>query len=153
TIATVLVAYAVLSPLEQSTFAGAASAASLYVSNVWFARTGVDYLAAPPDTNPLLHFWSLSVEEQFYLVWPCALLILWRLRRPVAGTAVAVAISFALTIHLMKSGSPWAFFGAHARAWEFGVGSLAALTPFKVASAVRRPVAWSGMLAIVAAML
>ena len=55
--------------------AGDGAAAALYVSNIRFAAQATDYLQAELDPSPLLHFWSLGVEEQFYLVWPALLLL------------------------------------------------------------------------------
>jgi peptidoglycan/LPS O-acetylase OafA/YrhL len=65
----------VLPPLRVPDVAADGAAAALYVSNIRFAAQATDYLQAELDPSPLLHFWSLGVEEQFYLFWPALLLL------------------------------------------------------------------------------
>ena len=138
---TMVAAALLLSPLEQLNLSGAALATALYVSNLYFLREATDYLAAPPEGNPFLHTWSLSVEEQFYLVWPTVFLLIAsmlrdRRRWPIAVVLVAAA-SFALGVWLTATAQPWAFFGSPARVWEFAAGALAAMVPAAVLG--RRP--------------
>jgi peptidoglycan/LPS O-acetylase OafA/YrhL len=64
-----------LSPPEQIPVAKAGVATSLYVSNFWFLQQTFDYFAPESALNPLLHTWSLSVEEQFYVIWPTVLML------------------------------------------------------------------------------
>ena len=151
---TVLIARLLLSPLEQSTFAATAVAAGMYVSNVWFALRATDYLAAPSESNPLLHMWSLSVEEQFYLVWPFVLLLAWRASRlagAIAATLGIVLLSAGLMLALNNTQHAWTFFGPHTRAWEFGVGALAALVPWRIPTRLAGPAAWAGLAAALTA--
>lgn len=127
---TVFVGRRLLSPLEQTSFAASAVATSLYASNIWFARTATDYLGDAAETNPLLHTWSLAVEEQFYLLWPAMLMVAFHLgRRPMRSLTLAVwlvtVISLCASVWLTYVAQPWAFFGSPTRAWEFGVGALA----------------------------
>jgi peptidoglycan/LPS O-acetylase OafA/YrhL len=63
-----------LSPLEQLPTAKAGAASSVYLSNFWFMRQTFDYFSPESALNPFLHTWSLSVEEQFYFLWPTLLL-------------------------------------------------------------------------------
>lgn len=110
---------------------GAATAASgLFLTNILFAQTQ-GYFAPGAQQNPLLHLWSLAVEEQFYLVWPAliALLSLKGLKTIRAVLASALLIgSLALAQALVGEGqSLWAFFGLPMRAWEFLAGGVLAL--------------------------
>ena len=111
-------------------FAPAAAAAPLSLANVlFFLRQGYFDIAA--DQKPLLHTWTLSVEEQFYLVAPLALLVIFRFGRQRFGMAAAlVALGLALVSFIgaiaetSTTGRNAAFYLAHWRAWEFVVGGL-----------------------------
>ena len=72
---TVVASLLVLPPLRIPDIAADATASALYVANIRFAVDAVDYLRAGLAPSPLLHFWTLGVEEQFYLVWPALLLV------------------------------------------------------------------------------
>ncbi|TCL84412.1 MULTISPECIES: acyltransferase family protein [unclassified Rathayibacter] len=130
-----------------------AAASALYVPNVLFAYVGTDYLAETAP-SPFQHFWSLGVEEQFYLFWPLVLWLVYRLTRGVGRRfslviGALVALSFALGLVLTTISQPWAFFSLPTRAWELGVGGLVALavsrsfTPFS--SAVNAVLGWLGL--------
>ena len=69
-----------LSPLRAHTVVQDGKSAALYVSNYRFAAQRTDYLSSPAP-SPLQHYWSFSVEEQFYALWPLVLLGLWQLSR------------------------------------------------------------------------
>ena len=126
-----------LPPLRVPDVAGDAAAASLYVSNLRFAVQATDYLASDLAPSPLLHFWSLGVEEQFYLFWPALLLAVAMLgvrfrggsldRRLGLAVVVVTGISFLVSLFLTSVAEPWAFFSLPARAWELGLGALLAL--------------------------
>ncbi len=60
----------ILSPYEQRSFSTSATSSAAYISNLYFAKWSTDYLNNGREGNPFLHTWSLSVEEQFYLLWP-----------------------------------------------------------------------------------
>lgn len=133
-----------------------AVATAFYVPNILFAAEGTNYLA---EQTPSLfqHYWSLGVEEQFYLIWP-ALLALGFLfvRRPRAlfGLVVAVVvISFAACVVLTFRSQPWAFFLLPTRAWELGVGGLAAFIltfrPRVVTGTLAAVLGWAGIAGIV----
>ncbi|GAA2623226.1 acyltransferase family protein [Paractinoplanes durhamensis] len=149
-----LVAARLLLPLTRlGEFAKDALAATGYVANLRFAEAGTDYLRADQSPSPFQHFWSLAVEEQFYLVWPLLILAsayLWKRRRPLAAVlAVLVVASFALSVTETVRSAPWAYFGPHTRAWELGAGALLALAAGRIRkSAV---LGWAGLAAIVAA--
>jgi len=169
----IMVSAAVLLPPLQSRnviIDGIASA--LYVSNYWFARQGVDYLAALGAPSPFQHYWSLGVEEQFYLVWPAliiatAWLIRWSRRgsggdrqsgssaRPylIVLTVVTVA-SFGLSVVLTNLIPPVAFFSLPTRAWQLAAGGLVALTAVgwsRLSPRAAAVIGWAGLGAIVLA--
>jgi peptidoglycan/LPS O-acetylase OafA/YrhL len=153
-----------------------AAAAALNVVNLRLAQEGTDYLNADADPSPLQHFWSLAVEEQFYIVWPLLLLGIalaarrvWggayarkghlRRRRTAAIAAVLLVIalgSFFLSATRTEADPVWSYFGTHTRAWELAVGALIAVGASRF-QRVPRPVAavasWAGLAAIVAAVL
>src|SRR4051794_7776384 len=129
-----------LPPLRARTVLGDGVASALYVANYRFAVQGTDYLAADTPPSPFQHYWSLGVEEQFYLVWPALLIAAaWlgaRSRRGDAPrTAVAPALvlssialaSFAVSLRWTANLPPWAFFSLPSRAWQLAVGGLVAL--------------------------
>jgi peptidoglycan/LPS O-acetylase OafA/YrhL len=126
---TLIASFAFLSPLEIVRISKTAIATAAYVSNMWFVRQSADYFSANVETNPLLHTWSLAVEEQFYLVWPFLVLLCTRQSRPlkiIISVFFGVAIlSLAASVWLTRTFQPFAFFGTPTRAWEFAAGGLA----------------------------
>jgi peptidoglycan/LPS O-acetylase OafA/YrhL len=135
---TTLVLAAVLrAPLEVVELRDDALATVAYVANIHFAVEGTDYLAGDA-ASPFQHFWSLAVEEQFYLVWPLVILAVVRAartrrrdpRRALAGTLATILVaSLALCILWTARQQPLAFFLPISRAWEFAVGGLLVLVP------------------------
>ncbi len=112
------------------------ASSALNVQNWWLAQRSVDYLAADGAPSPVQHFWSLSVEEQFYLLWPVLLLVCatlamrsgLNLRRVVLATiALVIAVSFAHSVllsHTAAAGT--AFFVTTGRVWELAAGAVLA---------------------------
>ena len=167
-VVTTLASLVLLPPLDRGTVVGDARASALYVANGWFALTDADY-TSPSGRSPLLHLWSLSLEEQFYAVWPVLLLGVaaaghgqgrrWWLgtrRRTVLVVTVLTAVSLALSAQLSSGLGPWAYYGLHTRAWELLVGAGLALA---VPSVRRLPVraraaaGWCGLGLVVGAAL
>ncbi|MDF2559691.1 MAG: oatA 1 [Microbacterium sp.] len=127
-------------PYPRWTRAGAEIMASAgYVENWYLSAASVDYSAINDQATVAQHYWSLSVEEQFYLIWPLLLLAAWwwAAKRTWPPRVVAViALSIVIVTGIIASGlatagmpSP-AYFVTYARAWEFGIGGLLALLPF-----------------------
>ena len=141
----VLCSAALLPPLQARRIIGDGIASALYVSNVRFALQGTDYFTAPIiSPSPFQHYWSLGVEEQFYLVWPAVIIATaWLVRRArrrtgpeatsSAGPYLAVlvlvgAVSFAASLVITRLAPPVAFFSLPTRAWELALGGVVALT-------------------------
>ena len=133
----------VLSPLgDQQTVAESGIGAMLLVANWVIAGNSGGYFDAPAAANPLLHTWTLSVEEQFYLVFPAILALGWflaRKSRPHNAPGVIVGLVAAASFGLALLGSAgifhsWllGFYSPLTRAWEFALGALLALTAAKV---------------------
>lgn len=134
-------------------------ASALYVENWVLAVGAVDYLGA--DSTPTLaqHFWSLSVEEQFYLAWPLLLLLaaLWARRSPRMLLALLSSVFvFSLAYSVSQADTPAGYFNTGTRAWEFAAGALLALAPGALAWLGRHPVvgaagSWAGVVLVVVA--
>ena len=138
---TALAAAVALPPLQARNVFLDGIASALYVGNYRFAVQGTDYLGAHLP-SPFQHYWSLGMEEQFYLVWP--LLIIgtgWLVRRiaPLRGAesratpyavvlGVVGAASLAAAMLWTRTSPPWAFFSLPTRAWELAAGGLLALS-------------------------
>lgn len=152
--AVMLASVLLLSPFgSQQIAAQTGLGAMLLAANVIIARTTGDYFDAPAESNPLLNTWSLSVEEQFYIVFPAILLIGWqlgkRLRHPQRVAVLVVALVGAVSFALAVAGSAGiqvpllpdslvGFYGPGTRAWEFAVGALLALAGTKLSLSSRR---------------
>lgn len=106
-----------------------AVATALYVPNILFGLQGTNYLA---ESTPSIfqHYWSLGIEEQFYLLWPLLLLLVFRFlpgrRRLLISLTIFATVSFAAGVWMTFQNQPWAFFGLPTRAWELAVGGIVA---------------------------
>ena len=133
-VATLLASLRWLEPLRRESLGVDAIGTATFSSNLIFADRGADYLQASLPPSPLQHYWSLAVEEQFYLVWPALIILVTlgvrhtRLKVGVTSAIVAIA-SFVSCMMLMDSAPAWAFFSPHTRAFELALGALLAVIP------------------------
>jgi peptidoglycan/LPS O-acetylase OafA/YrhL len=118
----------VMLPSELLRYAKSLAAAALFSSNLLF-YSEADYFALASQIKPLLHTWSLAIEEQFYLFWPLLLAAVGRQRRAHLAATVGVlsVVSFAVAMRLSSADASAAFYLLPARAWELGIGALLAL--------------------------
>ena len=132
--------------------------AANYLANFRFAGQATNYFATQ-DPSPVLHFWSLAVEEQFYLVWPIFILgcarLSKRLRRNIItpGIVLVTACSLLACIWYTFQNQPVAFYMFPLRAWELGVGALAHILSSKALfnrSKFASTFSWTGLTIIVA---
>ncbi len=85
------------------------------------------YFDATSDTKPLLHLWSLGIEEQFYFVWPVALFVAWRLRwNLLVVTALVLLASFAANLVMVRTDAVANFYLPTTRIWELLIGAALA---------------------------
>lgn len=136
-------------------------ASVFYVENWRLAFTAVDYLAAENAPSPVQHYWSLSVEEQFYLFWPALIavcLLAVRRRTPLRSVlrvafSLVIAASLGASILCTLSDPGDAYFVSYTRAWELALGGLLAVTGVKLAGRAREFAGFVGLAAILVASL
>ena len=149
-----LVGLLLAAPLDRSELAADGAASALSIANMRFIGS-VDYFAATSSPSPFLHFWSLSVEEQFYLVWPALIVLLtWRgggSRRIIAALLIGVVASFALSMWLTDASPARAFYLLPTRVWQLGIGGLLALIGVVGTSRRAGALAWAGLAAVAVA--
>lgn len=139
TTATLLASALVFSPFgEQGAIAATAVGATLFAANAVIAQVSGGYFDVAAEKNPLLHTWSLSVEEQFYFVFPVILLVGWRVGRrftaerggPIVAVVLVGAASFLASVSATGAQSmsfALGFYSPLVRVWEFAVGAVLAL--------------------------
>lgn len=139
---------------------GEAFASAFHHLNWTLALDSVDYLSRGDSTSPLQHFWSLSVQGQFYLLWPLLLAAaVWTATRlgrgPRSGILIALtwvfSISLAYSMYTTRADQPWAYFDTGARLWEFALGGLLALAlpHLRLPTTLRVLLGWAGLAALV----
>lgn len=136
-------------------------ASALYFENWQLALNSVDYLAQNNEASPFQHFWAMSLQGQFYIIWPILLLITVLLARfifkkqvrPVfLGTLIIVFfISIGYSIHMTNVNQPWAYFDTFTRVWEFSAGGILALliANIKVNKSLSFILSWLGLFGLV----
>lgn len=131
-ILTAIGAWLFLPPTIRSSLGQDIFAASIYISNYLFAWWQNDYQNLNATPSPVIHYWSLAVEEQFYLLWPLIIFTLWKIgrQRLVFRGVLAITItSFIFSLYLTSVAPIWAFYSLPTRAWELGVGALLLFIP------------------------
>ena len=163
-IATMIASALLLPPLQARNVIADGITSALYVGNYWFIAQNVDYFTASGLASPFLHYWSLGVEEQFYLVWPALILATaWLIRRGhrTTGTkatnsqrpyllvlTLIALLSFALSLVVSRWAPFVAFFSLPTRAWQLALGGLVALTSRHWARMAPRIAAITGWLGL-----
>ena len=143
-ITTLTMGWFLLAPPDYKQLGKHVFAGSAFVSNFAFWREA-GYFDANSVNKPLLHLWSLAIEEQFYMLWPMALVLLHKWRRNIIRVVfVVILISFAVNLALVKGSPTAAFYNPVARFWELLIGALlAAMQTYRLGwSAVFRPGIW-----------
>jgi peptidoglycan/LPS O-acetylase OafA/YrhL len=159
-----------MAPLQRPRLFEDLRSAALFVANWRFAGQATDYSDVGAADSLVNHWWSLAVEEQFYVVWPVIILgvaaAATRTRRVTVRTVLGVVIgvvvsgSLAASMVLTHRIGPEAYYLTHVRLWELGVGALLAVTlvrangaPRRLPGALREVLAVGGLAAIVVAAL
>lgn len=152
-LATVLVCCAtfgwmVLLPDEQKQLFSHVSASALFFQNFWLLSES-GYFDSGAAFKPLRHLWSLSIEEQFYLVCPLGLMVLRNRRLRLLAVALVTLVSFAANLHLAASDPAATYYLPQTRAWQLLAGVLLALMPSPPGiGRLKEGVAWAGLLVL-----
>ena len=165
---------ALLPPPQASTAIGDGIACALYVGNYWFIAQNVDYFGGHQPPSPFQHYWTLGVEEQFYLVWPVLIIgTAWLVRRAhrrrssasttpttpskrpyLVVLGLVAALSFGLSLVTTYLVPPAAYFSLPTRAWDLAIGGLVALTAHqwrRLPALAAKITGWAGLALILLA--
>lgn len=148
-----LLAALVLTPRQMLAYAQSLVPSALFYANIHFESV-LDYFGPRADEVPLLHLWSLAVEEQYYILFPVTLFVLLRFGKRFVAVGVLAALTLASLIYAqwaVRELPSEAFFFLTSRAWELFVGSLLALVAWpRVSAKVASWIAIAGIVAIMA---
>lgn len=157
TVVTVALGYLIFGAIRSSAILVDAFWASLFAANWRFIAVGTDYMHANDSLSPLQHYWSLSVEEQFYLLWPAVMLLAFAVvrrapRRTIFVSALVITLASLGWAFWETANNPtWAYFSTASRAWELGLGAIIACgSPLleRLPNRVRPWMAWVGLAAL-----
>ena len=158
---TVVAAYISINVVSGIATANDGRWAAVFLSNFHFEQVGTNYFTASLPPSPLQNYWSLSVEEQFYLVYPTIFLVVAMTRTRISLRAkltgvlvIAIVASFALSVAQTATHPAAAYFSPFTRAWELAIGGLVAVGTPKLKQLppyVARVITWGGLGAIVLA--
>lgn len=150
-LATSVAAYYLLLPEETVTYAHSLVSSLFYLSNFYFYLKS-SYFDSELQLSPLLHTWSLSVEEQFYIVFPLFLIAVYRIsaKRIVIALSVLAFLSFILSEIMVRNDESFAFFASPSRFWQFITGGLVSIyaKKIKIHTILRDSLGLAGMLMI-----
>jgi peptidoglycan/LPS O-acetylase OafA/YrhL len=167
-IATYIAALVVFLPFRANQVGLDALFAFFFASNWWFAVKGTDYFALSDAVSPIQHYWSLSIEEQFYFAWPALIFVIGlvvarralthdhRMRFAGIVMAAVVLLSLGWSIWETATSPTWAYFNTFARVWELGVGALlacAAGSLGRIPARVKPWLSWAGLGLITASLV
>lgn len=151
---TLIVAVIWFPPLLLPGLAVDVSSAGLYFANMEFAFRATDYFSSSAIPSPVLHFWSLGVEEQFYLFWPLLMALVTMRRKfislKILGLSLLVfATSLTFANWLLPRDQPWAFFSLPTRAWELILGAILASAAIRISKIPRALFSVTGFIGLV----
>jgi peptidoglycan/LPS O-acetylase OafA/YrhL len=131
-ISTMSLGWMLLPPIEMQAYLESIVSVLFFSSNIYFWRT-LDYFSPESEYIPLLHTWSLGVEEQFYIFFPLAVIFLWKWKTGILRNAILLATlsSLLLCIYLSATHAALNFYTLPSRAWELLAGSIASYILFK----------------------
>ena len=153
-VAGLIAGWFMLSPVDYNEMGQSILSALFFVSNMWFWQNSGGYFDGATDYLPMLHTWSLAVEEQFYIIFPLLLMLLYRVGRRLLLPTIVLLVAGSLVVAIwaaprMPSAS---FYLLPTRIWELGIGSLLALglLPSAAPKALREGVGALGLVAVLA---
>ncbi|WP_078555882.1 acyltransferase family protein [Bacillus alkalicellulosilyticus] len=136
-------------------------ASALYYQNWQLAINSVDYLAQNNEASPFQHYWAMSIQGQFYLIWPLLLIVTvfiskFLIKKSVRSIFLAMLIfvfiiSFSYSIYLTNVNQPWAYFDTFTRVWEFSLGGLLALliANIQIKKSISAFMGWLGLFGLI----